>query len=56
MMGCGMRDAARALMEASLQEQDPHITIEGLRKAVFLRFYGHEFDAETRTKILAAIT
>ena len=43
MMGCAMRDAARALMEASL------------RKGLFLRLYGHEFDAETRTKILAAI-
>lgn len=54
-MGCAMRDTAQALVEASLQEQDPHATVETIRKGLFLRFYGHEFDAETRTKILAAI-
>jgi hypothetical protein len=55
MMGCGMRDAARVLMEASFLEQDPTASIATLRKGLFLRLYGHEFDAETRTKILAAI-
>lgn len=54
-MGCAMRDTARALVEASLREQDPHATVETIRKGLFLRFYGHEFDAESRTKILAAI-
>ena len=28
---------------------------EAVRKGLFLRFYGHEFDAESRAKILAAI-
>jgi hypothetical protein len=54
-MGCAMRDTARALVEASLLEQDPHATVETIRKGLFLRFYGHEFDTETRAKILAAI-
>jgi hypothetical protein len=54
-MGCAMRDTARALVEASLREQDPHATVETIRKGLFLRFYGHEFDAESRAKILAAI-
>ena len=54
-MGCAMRDTARALVEASLREQDPHATVETIRKGLFLRFYGHEFDAESRGKILAAI-
>ena len=54
-MGCAMRETARALMEASLREQDPHATIETIRKGLFLRFYGHEFDADSRAKILAAI-
>jgi len=26
-----------------------------LRRALFLRFYGHEFDADTRQKILLAL-
>ena len=54
-MGCAMRETARALVEASLREQDPHATIETIRKGLFLRFYGHEFDADSRAKILAAI-
>lgn len=54
-MGCAMRDTARALVEASLREQDPNATVETIRKGVFLRFYGHEFDDRTRDKILAAI-
>lgn len=55
MMGCAMRDTARAFMEASLKEDDPQATVEAIRKGLFLRFYGHEVDAERRAKILAAI-
>jgi len=54
-MGCAMRETARALVEASIREQDPQATPEAIRKGLFLRFYGHEFDAESRAKILAAI-
>ena len=55
MMGCAMRETARALVEASIREQDPQATLETIRKGLFLRFYGHEFDADSRRKILAAI-
>ena len=55
MMGCAMRETARALVEASIREQDPQATPEAVRKGLFLRFYGHEFDADSRTKIFAAI-
>lgn len=54
-MGCAMRDTAKAFVEASLREQDPQATEVDIRKGLFLRFYGHEFDAPTRDKILAAI-
>lgn len=54
-MGCAMRDTARAFVEASLRERDPQATEATIRKGVFLRFYGHEFNAPTREKILAAI-
>lgn len=47
-MGC-------AMVEASLREQDRNATVETIRKGVFLRFYGHEFDQETCANILAAI-
>jgi hypothetical protein len=54
-MGCAMRDTARAFVEASLREQDPQVTAATIRKGLFLRFYGHEFDEPTRDKILVAI-
>jgi hypothetical protein len=54
-MGCSMHATARALVEASLRQQDPQITPEAIRKGLFLRFYGHEFDATSCAKILAAI-
>jgi len=55
MMGCAIWDTARALLEASLLERDPRASAKILRQGVFLRFYGHEFDSETRLKILVAI-
>ena len=55
MMGCAIRETARALVEASIREQDPQATPEAVRKVLFLRFYGHEFDAASRAKIIAAI-
>ena len=54
-MGCAMRETARALVEASILKQNPEATPEAIRKGLFLRFYGHEFDADSRDKILAAI-
>jgi hypothetical protein len=54
-MGCAMRETARALVEASILEQDPQAAPETVRKGLFLRFYGHEFDTDSREKILAAI-
>lgn len=45
----------RAFVEASLREQNPHATVADIRKGLFLRFYGHDFDAPTCEKILAAI-
>lgn len=53
-MGCAMRDTARALVEASLREHDPQATVETIHRGLFLRFCGHEFDDETRANILAA--
>ena len=54
-MGCAMRDSARMIVEASLRADDPQAMVQTIRKGLFLRFYGHEFDADTRAKILAAI-
>ncbi|MCX5725045.1 MAG: hypothetical protein NTX84_11155 [Nitrospirae bacterium] len=54
-MGCAMRETARAFVESSILEQDPRATPETVRKGLFLRFYGHEFNADSQVRILAAI-
>lgn len=54
-MGCAMRDTARAFVEASLREKNPDATVAAIRRGLFLLFYRHEFDALTRDKILAVI-
>ena len=54
-MGCSMHATARALVRASVLEKDPLALPAALRRALFLRFYGHESDAETREKILLAL-
>ena len=52
-MGCSMSATARALVRASVLAQDPHASPAALRRALFLRFYGHEFEAGERERILA---
>lgn len=54
-MGCAMFDTARALMKAGILEQNPKASPAEIRRALFVQLYGHEFDAESRTKILAAV-
>jgi hypothetical protein len=54
-MGCSMHATAQALLRASMLQVDPAASPAALRKALFLRFYGQEFDAATRKKILRAL-
>jgi hypothetical protein len=54
-MGCSMHATAQALVKASVLEKDPLASPVALRQALFLRFYGHEFDSEAREKILLAL-
>lgn len=46
-MGCSMHETAQAFVVASLEEQIPHPTREEVRRALFLRLYGGDFDKET---------
>lgn len=55
LMGDSMYAAARTLVRASIVATIPHVSPAQLRQQIFLRFYGHEFDAPTRNKILAAL-
>lgn len=52
-MGCSMSATARALVRASVLAQDPHASPAALRRALFLRFYGHEYEPAEGERILA---
>ena len=54
-MGSSMNATARALIRASVRAKDPQASPATLRRALFLRFYGHEFGAEERERILARL-
>lgn len=54
-MGCSMHATAQALVRASVLEKDPQASPATLRRALFLRFYGRDFDPQTREKILLAL-
>jgi hypothetical protein len=55
LMGDSMYAAAQALVRASILAATPNASPAPLRQQIFLRFYGHEFDAHTLDKILAAL-
>jgi hypothetical protein len=50
--GCSMGATARALVRASVLAQDPNASPTDVRHALFLRFYGNEFDAAERERIM----
>ncbi|MGH7278384.1 MAG: hypothetical protein ACREJG_06810 [Candidatus Rokuibacteriota bacterium] len=54
-MGDSMYATARALVIASILEQDPSASPAAVRQALFLRFYGHEFAAAARDRIHARL-
>ncbi|MGH7769890.1 MAG: hypothetical protein ACREQP_20775 [Candidatus Binatia bacterium] len=54
-MGFSMRAAARALARSSTLAGNPSASSAALRKSLFLRFYGQDFDAATCKKILQAL-
>ena len=53
LMCCSMYDTAKALVVASIRERTPDISPNQLRREVFLRFYGSDFNPVVRNKILA---
>ena len=50
-MGCSMHATARALVKASVSEKDP----VAVNRALFLRFYGNDFEPKQRKRILLAL-
>jgi hypothetical protein len=52
-IGCSMHATAQALVRASALAKDPRAAPSELRQALFLRFYGQEFGAAHRERIVA---
>ena len=54
-MGCSMHTMAQALVRAYGEDKDTPLAPNALRRMMFLRFYGHEFNSETSKKILMSL-
>ena len=51
-MGFSMYRTCKCLVTRSILESSPQISQEDLRKELFLKFYGNDFDSDQREKIL----
>jgi len=51
-MGCSMYDFSKQLVIHSILEREPSLSPAALRRELFLKFYGNDFDPEERQKIL----
>ena len=54
-MGFSMYATARALVVASILAKEPEASPARIREAIFLRFYGRDFDRATRERIVSAL-
>lgn len=52
-MGCSMYDFSKELVTHSLLAARPGLTFRELRRELFLKFYGNDFDLTARRKILS---
>jgi hypothetical protein len=53
LMGCSMYDAAKEIVQSSIYNNHPGITETEMRKDIFLRFYGQEFNRVEREKVIS---
>lgn len=54
-MGCSMYETSKYLVARAIWENNNIYSVADLKQQLFLRFYGNDFDAETRQKILEYI-
>lgn len=54
-MGCSMHASAQAMVRAAALATEPTASAAALKKALFLRFYGQDFDIAARKRILRAL-
>lgn len=51
-MGCSMHDMSKILVGLGIRSRNPNISPVEFRKELFLSFYGNDFDAVQKEKIL----
>ena len=54
-MGCSMYDFSKSLVLHAILENSPGLSPGGIRRELFLRFYGDDFTSTQREKILACL-
>jgi hypothetical protein len=55
MMGFSMFSTARLIVIESLKAKAPHLSAKKLKEKLFLRFYGSDFNQDTKDKILTKL-
>lgn len=53
-MGCSMFNASRQIVKSAILSQSPKLSEKEIKKELFLRFYGMEFNAAQKSKITKA--
>jgi hypothetical protein len=51
-MANSMHETSKYLITRSILEKNPHISRADLKKELFLRFYGNDFDLASQEKII----
>ena len=51
-MGCSMYETSKYLVTLGILKNNPNISKKDLRKEIFLKFYGNDFNSEQSNKIL----
>ncbi len=54
-MGCSMHASAQAMVRAAALAAEPTASPAALKKVLFLRFYGQDFDSAARKRILRSL-
>ena len=51
-MGCSMHDFCKRLVAGAILRENPKLSPAALRRELFLRFYGNDFDDVRKEKII----
>ncbi len=55
LMGCSMFDTAKEIVKSSLLSKSPKQDPLDLKRNIFLRFYGHEYNERQLNKIMMSL-